>query len=156
MTLPPKLGWAHSKRIDLEIAKFGEKNPFMALMVAALHGAPVDYDRTHPYVEHLTKLGPKQLLDPDRVRKILKSSIPHEYWSMTYAGSTKGVNDRAVVVSKMAKCYLANREVGFNEFMSALTCVHPIYFTKFHTKRKRHVSGIGRKSAQLGILFLGR
>ncbi len=127
---PPDLAWESKQGVKEYIqSETRRQGPYYALVTGALHGAPVNYSDTQPFVEKIVEEGPEAWLDVDKVRKFLRSRISGKsylFWK-----------ERAPVLVEVSKCFLENRE-------NPLACTAP-----------GRIKGIGLKGSQLMREYLG-
>jgi hypothetical protein len=127
------------------------------LVTGALHGAPVDYSQTQPYVDAVVEKGPEAWLDAEKNMEFLNKPIKAQGgMGYRYEFSKK----RAPVLAELSKCYLHNQQVGMNDREAALNCahVHPHDFKTKRAQKKRAyrlIPGMGRKGTALMREYLG-
>jgi endonuclease III len=133
---PIDLSWEMKQGVKEYIQGETDKDPYYALVTGALHGAPVDYTQTQPFVDEIVAQGPERFTDASFNEKFLNTPIRGSAYEMS--------RQRAPVLAELSRCYIKGRREGLGDVEAALDCTD---YTQ--------LAGVGRKGANLMREYLG-
>jgi len=152
-----ELEWELTQGVKEYIQKEAARDPYYALATGAIHGAPVDYSQSQPFVEEVVRRGPEAWLDPKKNAEFLNTPLENEPGKVYKYRFSR---TRAPVLAELSQCYVHNMDMGMSEKNAAQMCARqrPIDWKTAGAKKRGgylQITGMGRKGIALMREYLG-